>query len=395
MMESLKELFKIGNGPSSSHTMGPAKAAKIFKNKYKNATSFTVTLYSSLAATGKGHLTDKVLLDVLGRSITKIIFHPEMSYDYHPNAMLFEAFDDKNKLGEWLVFSVGGGSLKNLNEDRTKFIDSIYKERSMKEIIDVCKKNNISLPEYVYLHEQDIKEYLKLVLNAMFDSVNEGICTSGILQGGLNVERKAPRFYQEYLNNHDFETLAYAATLGVAEVNASGGIIVTAPTCGASGVLPGIIYAKKIFENIPLDKLIDSLAVAGLIGNLVKTNGSISGAEVGCQGEVGVACAMAAAACCYLQGGTFEEIEYAAEIALEHHLGMTCDPINGLVQIPCIERNAVAAIQALNCAKYAILSAGHHYISLDHVIEVMKETGHDLSSNYKETSKGGLAKKSK
>lgn len=391
-MESIKDLFKIGNGPSSSHTMGPALAAKKFMEKNPLADYFEVTLYGSLAATGKGHLTDEIILRTLGRTHTKIIFNPDVVYKYHPNGMKFVAYKDSEIIDNWLVFSVGGGSLKNLNETRDSFSEEIYPQKTMADILEYCKKENISLYEYVIRFEdENFTNYLKNILKSMFEAINRGLYTTGVLPGGLNVERRAAHVYNEYLLNPSFSTLVYAAALAVAEENASGGIIVTAPTCGASGVLPAVLYAEKIYNGVTEEKLLEALCVAGLVGNLVKTNGSISGAEVGCQGEVGVACAMAAAAITHIKNGTNNEIEYAAEIGLEHHLGMTCDPIDGLVQIPCIERNAMAAMQAHNCAKYSLLTKGVHLITLDDAIEVMEQTGKDLREEYRETSKGGLA----
>lgn len=390
-MESIKELYKIGKGPSSSHTMGPEKAAKIFLERNPDADQFKVSLFGSLAETGRGHLTDKVIYDVLGRDKTLVKFKPEILYSYHPNGMCFKAYRKEHKIDEWLVFSVGGGTLKELNEPRDESINEIYEEKSLHEIIDLCKKNDYDLVKYVHKHEKKIDEYLNDILDAMFKSVSRGLYTSGILQGGLDVERKAPSFFEKYLKNPSKETLCYAASLAVAEENASGGIIVTAPTCGSAGVVPGILYTESIINARSHRELINALAVGSIIGNLVKTNGSISGAEVGCQGEIGVACSMAAAMIAYLNHASMEEIEYAAEIALEHHLGMTCDPVDGLVQIPCIERNAIAAMQAYNCANYAILTNGKHHISFDNVVEVMEQTGKDLQKEYKETAKGGLA----
>lgn len=391
-MESIKKLLKIGNGPSSSHTMGPAVAAEKFLKDTPNADNYVVKLYGSLAATGKGHLTDEIILKILGKERTRIVFKPEVVYKYHPNGVKFEAYIGKERIHKWLVFSVGGGSLKELDESRDEFSDEVYSHKSMEEILEYCTTNNLNLYEYVIKHEDaDFEEYLRNILKAMFNAINRGLFTNGVLPGGLAVERKASSVYAEYLQNPTHETLVYAAALAVAEENASGGVIVTAPTCGASGVVPAVLYAEKVRNNISDEKLIEALCIAGIIGNLVKTNGSISGAEVGCQGEVGVACAMAAAAVTYIKGGTSREIEYSAEIGLEHHLGMTCDPIDGLVQIPCIERNAMAAMQAYNCANYAILTKGVHRITFDNAIEVMEQTGRDLREEYRETSRGGLA----
>ena len=391
-MESIKKLLKIGNGPSSSHTMGPAVAAKKFLEETPEAEYYIVKLYGSLAATGKGHLTDEIILKTLGRERTKIVFKPEVVYKYHPNAMKFEAYINRDMIKKWLVFSVGGGSLKELDEQRDEFSDEVYPHKQMEDILEYCDEKQISLYEYIIEHEEaDLDNYLDQILDAMFKALKRGLFTEGILPGGLNVERKASNFYAEYLKNPSHETLVYSAALAVAEENASGGVIVTAPTCGASGVVPAVLYAEMVLNNVPVEKIKEALAVGALIGNLVKTNGSISGAEVGCQGEVGVACAMAAASLTYIKGGTNREIEYSAEIGLEHHLGMTCDPIDGLVQIPCIERNAMAAMQAYNCANYAILTKGIHRITLDDAIEVMEQTGRDLREEYRVTSKGGLA----
>lgn len=391
-MESIKKLYKIGNGPSSSHTMGPAIAAEKFLKETPDAENYVVKLYGSLAATGKGHLTDEIILKILGRDKTKISFKPEVVYRYHPNGVKFEAYKNKERYHKWLVFSVGGGTLKELDESRDEFSDSIYPHKSMEEIMTYCDENNLNLYQYVAKYEDDdLMDYLREILNSMFNAIKRGLFTSGILPGGLNVERKSASVYSEYLKYPSHETLVYAAALGVAEENASGGVIVTAPTCGASGVVPAVLYAEKIRNHVSENKILEALCVAGLIGNLVKTNGSISGAEVGCQGEVGVACAMAAAALTYIKGGNIREIEYSAEIGLEHHLGMTCDPIDGLVQIPCIERNAMAAMQAYNCANYAILAKGVHRITFDDAIEVMEQTGRDLREEYRETSRGGLA----
>lgn len=392
-MDSIKNIYKIGRGPSSSHTMAPQNAATLFKNKYPDASRYSVELYGSLALTGKGHLTDKVILETLGEDKTKIIFNYEEIFKYHPNAMKFKAYnEDGTRIDKWLIFSVGGGELKELNEPRDTSLQEVYFERNMEEILEYCKDDNKTLLEYIDEHE-DLNEYLNYVWKVMESTIIKGLDTSGILPGKLQVKRKANDFYQQYLKKPLNETYLYATALAVSEENASGGMVVTAPTCGASGVLPAVLaYAKNVCNKTEQD-IINALKIAGLIGLLAKCNASISGAEVGCQGEVGVACSMAAAAYAYLLGGTNEQIEYAAEIALEHHLGLTCDPVNGEVQIPCIERNAIASTKAIDAAKYSLLTDGTHYISLDYVFSTMKETGLDLSYKYKETSKGGLAKK--
>lgn len=392
-MDTIKNLYKIGYGPSSSHTMGPKKAAEIFKNKNYSATNFMVELYGSLAATGKGHLTDYIIKKTLGIEKTQIIFKPEIEYDYHPNGMKLFAYNNDVIIDEWLVFSVGGGEIKELDEQRSNSNFSIYPFTYMKDILEYCDNNNISFSDYVVQSEgKEIYEYGEKILDVMFNTVERGLNRTDILPGELKIKRRAGEFYKKYLDDDSMSTLAFAASMAASEENAAGGEMVTAPTCGASGVVPGALYTY--YKRRSLDKkiLIEALLVAGLIGNIVKHTGSISGAEVGCQGEVGVACAMASAAITYILGGTNKQIEYAAEIALEHHLGLTCDPVKGLVQIPCIERNAMSCKRAIDCAQFALLTDGNHYIKLDDAIKTMVETGKDLHHKYRETSEGGLAK---
>lgn len=392
-MDSIKNLYKIGTGPSSSHTMGPKKAADIFKERNSDATSFKVELYGSLAATGKGHLTDYIIKHTLGRDKTQIEFKPEIDYEYHPNSMRLIAYKDDNIIDEWLVFSVGGGEIKNLDEERGGSSTNVYKHENMAQILKYCEDNNISFYDYVIECEgKEITEYADKILTVMFDCVERGLHTSGILPGDLKIKRRANDFYNKYLETDTMSTLAFAASMAASEENAAGGEMVTAPTCGASGVVPGVLYTYYKRRNYSRQFLIEALLVGGLIGNIVKHTGSISGAEVGCQGEVGVACAMASAAVTYILGGTNKQIEYAAEIALEHHLGLTCDPVKGYVQIPCIERNAMSCKRALDCAQFAMLTDGNHYIKFDDAIKTMVETGKDLHYKYRETSEGGLAK---
>ncbi len=401
-MKSLKELFRIGKGPSSSHTMGPQNAAKIFLEHYPEAKAFSVTLYGSLAATGKGHLTDIAIKDVLTPvAQTKIVWEPQTFLDYHPNGMKYQAFDEAgNQLGEWTVYSVGGGALSE-GDGPIKLIPAhaspdIYTMSTMTDIMHWCEQYGRSYWEYVDECEgSDIWDFLMEIWEAMKTSVENGIENEGVLPGPLHLNRKAPIYYVKalgYKPSLQTRGLVYAYALAVSEENASGGTIVTAPTCGSSGVIPGVLYHLAKGHQFPDKKVLHALATAGLIGNIVKHNASISGAEVGCQGEVGVACAMASGAASQIFGGSPSQIEYAAEIGLEHHLGMTCDPICGLVQIPCIERNAFAATRALDANLYAAFSDGKHRVSFDHVVEVMKQTGKDLPSLYKETSAGGLAK---
>ncbi|HBG5343181.1 TPA: L-serine ammonia-lyase [Clostridioides difficile] len=392
-MDTLKELFKIGSGPSSSHTMGPQRAAERFKNENPDAESFRAILYGSLAATGKGHLTDYIIEKTIAPKKVEIVWEEDIIKDFHPNGMKFEALDkDGNVTAEWTVYSVGGGTISEEGQRNSKS-NSIYHLDTMDEIVKWCKENNKTLVDFVLECEpEDIKDYIKTIKDAMRKSIDDGLSTDEIIPGKLLLKRRASTFYDEYKKDKSFSTLVYAYALAASEQNASGNIIVTAPTCGSAGVIPGIFFAMQDFYNYDDEKIIEALLVAGIIGNIIKTNASISGAEVGCQGEVGAACSMAAAAVAYLKGGTIDHIEYAAEIALEHHLGMTCDPVYGYVQIPCIERNAMAAQRAYDAAKYALLTDGSHSVSLDQVVETMKETGIDMMDKYKETAKGGLAK---
>lgn len=392
-MDTLKELFKIGSGPSSSHTMGPQRAAERFKNENPDAESFRAILYGSLAATGKGHLTDYIIEKTIAPKKAEIVWEEDIIKDFHPNGMKFEALDkDKNVTAEWTVYSVGGGTIAEEGQRNSKS-NSIYHLDTMDEIVKWCKENNKTLVDFVLECEpKDIKDYIKTIKDAMRKSIDDGLSTDEIIPGKLLLKRRASTFYNAYKKDKSFSTLVYAYALAASEQNASGNIIVTAPTCGSAGVIPGIFFAMQDFYNYDDEKIIEALLVAGIIGNIIKTNASISGAEVGCQGEVGAACSMAAAAVAYLKGGTIDHIEYAAEIALEHHLGMTCDPVYGYVQIPCIERNAMAAQRAYDAANYALLTDGSHSVSLDQVVETMKETGIDMMDKYKETAKGGLAK---
>ena len=396
-MESIKEVYRIGNGPSSSHTMGPKKAATIFSEKHKSAAVFHVTLYGSLAATGKGHLTDAAILSVL-EPIAPVEFtwSPHIILPFHTNGMRFEAYDNQHqKIDEWLIYSIGGGALAN-EEMPPAANKQIYAMNTLTEILNWCKQTGKSYWEYVDENEDnDIWDYLELVWKTMQDAVERGLDMEGVLPGGLGVRRKAAAYYIRatgYTDNLRTRGLVFAYALACSEENASGGKIVTAPTCGSCGVLPAVLYHLKKSRSFSEKRILKALATAGLIGNVVKQNASISGAEVGCQGEVGVACAMASAAANQLFGGSPSQIEYAAEMGLEHHLGLTCDPVCGLVQIPCIERNAYAAARALDANIYSTFTDGAHRVSFDKVVAVMKETGHDLPSLYKETSEGGLAK---
>ncbi len=392
-MDSIRELYKIGNGPSSSHTMGPEKAAHIFKARNKDIEGYEVELYGSLAATGKGHLTDHVIKSVLGEHITNVVFKEDVIHSYHTNAMRFRAIKAGQVVDEWLVFSVGGGELREEGEPRERAKAEVYPHKTMKDILDYCEDQHISFYDYVIKYEDaDILSYAGAILDTMFRAVERGLHSIGFLPGPLQVERRARAMYEEYIKHMTYSTMEFAASLAVAEENACGGVIVTAPTCGSSGVVPGALYTLIECNHYSREKVLEGLLVGGLVGNIIKHNGSISGAEVGCQGEIGVACSMAAAAITYIMGGTNKQIEYASEIALEHHLGLTCDPIMGYVQIPCVERNAMSCKRAFDSAKFALLTNGEHYIKLDDAIKTMLETGRDLNPNYKETSLGGLSK---
>ena len=389
-MKSLREIFRIGKGPSSSHTMGPQKAAQTYLKAHPDATRFHVTLYGSLAATGKGHMTDVAIKEVLEPvGPVEIEWKPSVFLPFHPNGM---------RINDWVVYSVGGGALSE-GDHPTGLLPAspdVYGLHYLADIKGWCEDNGCAYWEYVDRCEKsDIWDYLREVWTAMQESVERGINHEGRLPGPLNLQRKASTYFVKakgYKPNLQTRALVYAYALAVSEENASGGTIVTAPTCGSCGVMPGVLYHLATGHNFSEEKILHAIATAGLIGDIVKENASISGADVGCQGEVGVACAMASAAACQLFGGSPSQIEYAAEMGLEHHLGMTCDPVCGLVQIPCIERNAFAATRALDCNLYAAFSDGKHRVSFDRVVEVMKQTGHDLPSLYKETSEGGLAK---
>ena len=397
-MKSLKELYRIGRGPSSSHTMGPMRAAKIFRSEHPEAVSFKVTLYGSLAATGKGHMTDASIIDELEPvAPVEIIWEPSVFLPFHPNGMNFKALDiEGNVSGDWTVYSVGGGALSEGIENDRFATEEAYGLDKLTDIMHWCEDNGRSYWEYVGECEgPEIWDYLNEAWKAMQEAVERGIDHEGVLPGPLNLARKAPTYYVKatgYKKSLQTRGLVYAYALAVSEENASGGQIVTAPTCGASGVVPAVLYHLYKGHEFTDKRILHAMATAGIIGNVVKQNASISGADVGCQGEVGVACAMAAAAACQLFGGSPSQIEYSAEMALEHHLGMTCDPVCGLVQIPCIERNAFAATRALDANLYAAFSDGKHRVSFDKVVDVLRQTGHDIPSLYKETSEGGLAK---
>ena len=398
-MKSIKELYRIGTGPSSSHTMGPRKAAEIFLERHPEAAAFRVTLYGSLAATGKGHMTNVAITDTLQPSApVEIVWEPKIFLPFHPNGMKFESLDEAgNQTDQWVVFSIGGGALAEENDGLGSInTPDVYEMTHLRDIQQWCERTGRSYWEYVKeCEESDVWDYLAEVWKAMKESILRGLDNEGVLPGPLNLRRKASTYHiraSGYKSSLQSRGLVFAYALAVSEENASGGVIVTAPTCGSCGVVPAVLYHLQKSRDFTDTRILRALATAGLIGNIVKHNASISGAEAGCQAEVGTACSMASAAANQLFGGSPSQIEYAAEMGLEHHLGMTCDPVCGLVQIPCIERNAYAAARALDANLYSSFTDGIHRVSFDKVVAVMKETGNDLPSLYKETSEGGLAK---
>ncbi len=397
-MKSIREIYKIGKGPSSSHTMGPERAALRFLKRYPQATSFQVTLYGSLSKTGVGHGTDRVLLNTLGAERTKVVFSRESWEGMHPNTMDFSAFADDLEIGHLRVESIGGGDIRIPGEPESKEAEDVYVEHSFAEIADFCKWRYIhTLSEYVELNEgPEIWDFLMDVWQTMKAAIDEGLSKTGVLPGGLNVQRKAKYLYEQVPEEDipalkEFQMIA-AYAYAVAEENADNGTVVTAPTCGACGVLPAVLKYAQVTRGFSDEQILRGLATAGIIGNLTKQNASISGAECGCQAEIGTACSMAAAALAELYKQNLDQVEYAAEVAMEHHLGLTCDPICGLVQIPCIERNAVAAVRAMNACNLSYFLTGSRNISYDMVCRAMRETGINLDHRFRETSEGGLAR---
>lgn len=393
-METIRKIYRIGNGPSSSHTMAPRRAALMFKEKNPQASVYRVTLYGSLAATGKGHLTDKAIEESMKPHKVMIVWKPEVFLPFHNNAMLFEAMDTHHNVTDsWTIYSVGGGKLANENTILKE--EKIYEHTNTTDILNYIEEKGLTYWEYLNRYESsDIWDFLNEVWKVMQAAIERGVQTDGVIPGGLYLRRKAASYYvkaSSYKPSLQGRCLVIAYALATAEENASGGEIVTAPTCGSSGVLPAVLYHLKTNHRFTDKQILKALASAAIFGNVVKANASISGAEVGCQGEIGTACAMAAVAANQLFGGSPQQIEYAAEMALEHHLGLTCDPICGLVQIPCIERTAFAALRALDANLYAMMSDGKHIVSFDKVVKTMNLTGNDLPSLYKETAMGGLA----
>lgn len=395
-MKSVRNIYKIGRGPSSSHTMGPSFAALRFKEKFTDSDEIKVILYGSLAKTGKGHGTDRAIKETLEPIKTTIEFDTESPTPEHPNTLDFIAFKNGEKIGEMRFLSIGGGEIKESGEENLQKKD-IYPEKNFSEIAKICKARNIRLSDYVFEHEdENFKNFLLNIWQVMSKSISEGLTHTGILPGGLGVERKAQNLFNQRHIDESPQTrenrLVCSYAFAVSEQNADCGIIVTAPTCGSCGVMPAVLKYMQEKNNFSDNDIIRALAVGGLIGNIVSTNASISGAECGCQAEIGTACSMAAAALAELFQMGIDQIEYAAEISMEHHLGLTCDPVCGLVQIPCIERNAVAAMRAINALSLANFLSNSRKISFDIIVETMYETGTDLSHLYRETSEGGLAK---
>ena len=396
-MKSIRDIYKIGKGPSSSHTMGPERAAKLFLSRYPQADAFKVILYGSLSKTGVGHGTDRVIREVLCNFPTEIVFSKETLANSHPNTMDFIALQDGNEIGSLRVESIGGGDIRIPGQTDTES-EEVYIEHSFAEITNFCKWRYITrLSDYVELNEgPEIWDFLMDVWQTMKKAIDDGLNAEGILPGGLNVKRKAKELYAQCIENRspalqEFQKIA-AFAFAVAEQNADNGTIVTAPTCGACGVLPAVLRYAQETRGYSDEQIVRVLGTAGLIGNLTKTNASISGAECGCQAEIGTACSMAAAALAELYQQNIDQVEYAAEVAMEHHLGLTCDPICGLVQIPCIERNAVAAMRAMNACNMSFFLTGSRNISYDMVCRAMHETGINMNHRFRETSEGGLAK---
>ena len=395
-MKSIREIYKVGKGPSSSHTMGPERAAKHFKTLYPQADAYRVVLYGSLSKTGVGHGTDRVVKEVLSPLPTEIVFSKETIDGHHPNTMDFSALQGDTVLGTMRVESIGGGDIRVPGMAHLDSPD-VYPENSFAEIHDFCKWRYIDkLSDYVELNEgEEIWDFLLEIWTVMKQAIADGLQATGILPGGLKVQRKAKYLYEQPETGNpslrEFQLIA-AYAYAVAEQNADNGTIVTAPTCGACGVLPAVLKYAQDTHGFTDQQIIRGLATAGIIGSLTKRNASISGAEAGCQAEIGTACSMAAAALAELYDQNIDQVEYAAEVAMEHHLGLTCDPICGLVQIPCIERNAVAAMRAMNACNLSYYLTGSRNISYDMVCRAMHETGINLNHRFRETSEGGLAK---
>ena len=394
---SIFEIFKVGTGPSSSHSMGPQRAAKWFLRMLEGKPArIRVTLFGSLAATGKGHFTDRSIRDALGDIPHEFVWDTETRNLNHPNTMRFDALDRKGGLiKEWTVYSVGGGNLVDAHGLTGETEDIRHPAANITTTISFCDDRNLNFWQYVERTENDLWNRLGEIWKAMTQSVERGLASPDLhLPGPLKLRRRARETFTRAQSlespQRDISLLA-AFALAVAEENAAGTTIVNAPSCGAAGVVPGLLYYYEKIQGAPTETILKALATAGLFGAVIRANASIAGAEVGCQGEIGSACSMAAAAGSQILGGSLRQIEYAAEIGMEHHLGLTCDPVEGFVQIPCIERNMTACLRAFECASFSLLTDGKHLVSFDDVVEVMYRTGHDLQTAYRETAQGGLA----
>ena len=394
-MKSIRSVYKIGNGPSSSHTVGPYHAAQVFGKRFPDADAYRVTLFGSLAFTGEGHGTGKAIRT--GLPGVEVVYNREISEDDlpHPNTMLFQAFQKGQEIGCHRIFSIGGGSIRIENETSDED-EEIYPQKNFSEVLHMCHQRSVSLAQFIYrVEDPSLRVYLKEIWDAMQRSVERGLQTEGVLPGGLGIERKAKLLYEKRCYNESADVamnrIIAAYAYAVSEENADENIVVTAPTCGSCGVLPSVLYYMQHDRGFPEEEILDALAVAALVGNVIRTNASISGAECGCQAEIGSACSMAAAALASLYGLNTDQIEYAAEIAMEHNLGLTCDPVKGLVQIPCIERNAVAAMRAISSVNLSRFLYSTRKISFDEVVVTMYQTGKDMNEKYRETSHGGLA----
>lgn len=396
-VESIFETFKTGAGPSSSHSIGPQRAARLFLAQLNRTPArVRVTLMGSLAETGRGHLTDRTVKAALGKLPCDIVWDTTSPTPRHPNTMKFEAFDAGGMLErEWMVYSVGGGSLADAGGAVNPSPVLTYPVSSITEALARGEKDNLAFWQLVEAWEPDVWPRLDAVWQTMRASVERGLRSSqAVLPGTLKLPRRAHTTWlraQALQSPQRDLALLSAFALAVAEENANGGTIVTAPSCGPAGVVPGLLYYFETVKEVPREEILRALATAGLFGSVIRANASVSGAEVGCQGEIGSACSMAAAAGAQLQGANLHQVEYAAEIGMEHHLGLTCDPVEGYVQIPCIERNLTACLRAFECASFAMLTDGRHLVSFDDVVEVMYRTGLDLQSAYRETARGGLA----
>ena len=394
-MKSIRSVYKIGNGPSSSHTVGPYHAAQVFGKRFPDADAYRATLFGSLAFTGEGHGTGKAIRT--GLPGVEVVYNREISEDDlpHPNTMLFQAFQKGQEIGCHRIFSIGGGSIRIENETSDED-EEIYPQKNFSEVLHMCHQRSVSLAQFIYrVEDPSLRVYLKEIWDAMQRSVERGLQTEGVLPGGLGIERKAKLLYEKRCYNESADVamnrIIAAYAYAVSEENADENIVVTAPTCGSCGVLPSVLYYMQHDRGFPEEEILDALAVAALVGNVIRTNASISGAECGCQAEIGSACSMAAAALASLYGLNTDQIEYAAEIAMEHNLGLTCDPVKGLVQIPCIERNAVAAMRAISSVNLSRFLYSTRKISFDEVVATMYQTGKDMNEKYRETSHGGLA----